>query len=122
MSLRHSVESLRLRLLEVCLRFAYIVGLARFGLTLCADCYVAVTGLPEPMKDHALVMARFARDCIEKMNDLTKKLEVALGPDTGDLCLRIGECRLLPNMCAVRRLTSSKRSPQWSCDSRSAPR
>ena len=26
------------------------------------DCYVAVTGLPEPQKDHAVVMARFARD------------------------------------------------------------
>ena len=24
------------------------------------------------------------------MNDLTKKLEVSLGPDTGDLSLRIG--------------------------------
>ena len=28
-------------------------------------------------------MARFARDIIGCMNDLTKKLEVSLGPDTG---------------------------------------
>lgn len=54
------------------------------------DCYVAVTGLPDPRKDHATVMARFARDCLTKMNDLTKQLEVTLGPDTGDLSLRIG--------------------------------
>jgi len=54
------------------------------------DCYVAVSGLPEPRKDHATVMARFARDCIGAMNDLTKKLEITLGPDTGDLALRVG--------------------------------
>lgn len=47
------------------------------------DCYVAVTGLPEPRKDHAIVMSRFARDCMRKMDQLTKLLEVRLGPDTG---------------------------------------
>ena len=35
-------------------------------------------------------MARFARDCLAQANSLTKKLEVTLGPDTGDLCMRIG--------------------------------
>lgn len=35
-------------------------------------------------------MARFARDCMSRMNDLTKLLEVSLGPDTGDLSMRIG--------------------------------
>jgi class 3 adenylate cyclase len=54
------------------------------------DCYVAVTGLPDPRKDHAVVMARFARDCMHKMQNLSKKLEVSLGPDTGDLAMRIG--------------------------------
>jgi hypothetical protein len=44
----------------------------------------------EPRKDHASVMARFARDCIASMNDLTKKLEVQLGPDTADLGMRVG--------------------------------
>jgi hypothetical protein len=29
-------------------------------------------------------MARFARDALNKMNDL-ERLEVSLGPDTGDL-------------------------------------
>jgi len=54
------------------------------------DCYVAVTGLPDPRKDHAIIMARFARECMNKMHTLTRKLEVSLGPDTGDLTMRIG--------------------------------
>jgi class 3 adenylate cyclase len=54
------------------------------------DCYVAVVGLPDPRPDHPIVMARFARECLTKMNQLTKKLEVQLGPDTGDLSMRIG--------------------------------
>ncbi|KAL7581160.1 hypothetical protein ACA910_005950 [Epithemia clementina (nom. ined.)] len=54
------------------------------------DCYVAVCGLPEPNKDHALAMAKFARDCMEKMDHLVHKLEAKLGPDTGDLSMRFG--------------------------------
>jgi class 3 adenylate cyclase len=50
------------------------------------DCYVAVTGLPEPRKDHAVAMCRFARDCLLKMRVLAKKLEVTLGP--GEYLLR----------------------------------
>jgi class 3 adenylate cyclase len=54
------------------------------------DCYVAVTGLPDPRKDHAVLMARFAKDCMIRMQALVKKLEVTLGPDTGDLSMRMG--------------------------------
>jgi len=54
------------------------------------DCYLAVTGLPDPRKDHAVVMARFARECLNKMHAMTKKLEVTLGPDTTDLSMRFG--------------------------------
>jgi class 3 adenylate cyclase len=54
------------------------------------DCYVAVTGLPEPNKNHAVVMCRFARECITQFNGLSRQLEVILGPDTGDLSLRVG--------------------------------
>lgn len=43
------------------------------------DCYVAVTGLPEPRKDHAVIMGRFARDCMDRMKQLSSQLEVALG-------------------------------------------
>eukprot|EP00797_Seminavis_robusta_P023348 Sro382_g131010.1 inhibited 3',5'-cyclic phosphodiesterase B (578) ;mRNA; r:20579-23566 len=53
-------------------------------------CYVAVCGLPEPRKDHAIAMARFARDILSNMFRITKQLEVTLGPDTADLGLRIG--------------------------------
>jgi class 3 adenylate cyclase len=54
------------------------------------DCYVAVAGVPDPQKEHAVVMARFASECMTKMYSLTKELEVSLGPDTGDLSMRIG--------------------------------
>ena len=60
---------------------------------------VAVTGLPEPTKNHAVLMARFARDCIETFNELVGQLETILGPDTGDLAVRkflpIMRCRML---------------------------
>lgn len=56
----------------------------------CRDCYVAVAGLPDPCEDHAVSVARFARDCLKKMKEITLKLEVTLGPDTADLELRVG--------------------------------
>ncbi|KAL7572297.1 hypothetical protein ACA910_017895 [Epithemia clementina (nom. ined.)] len=54
------------------------------------DCYVAVSGLPNPRKDHALVMAKFARDVLVTVRDLVQRLELTLGPDTGELGIRIG--------------------------------
>eukprot|EP00536_Pseudo-nitzschia_multiseries_P000778 jgi/Psemu1/233997/estExt_Genewise1.C_90167 len=54
------------------------------------DSYVAVSGLPDPRKDHALVMAKFARDCRQQFNELCSIMESSLGPETGDLTLRIG--------------------------------
>jgi class 3 adenylate cyclase len=54
------------------------------------DCYVAVCGLPEPREDHAVVMSKFANDLMNTTHKLTRKLETTLGPDTGDLTLRIG--------------------------------
>jgi class 3 adenylate cyclase len=54
------------------------------------DCYVAVTGLPIPKRDHATVMVRFARDCRDQMSALTRSMEVTLGPGTDDLQLRFG--------------------------------
>jgi hypothetical protein len=54
------------------------------------DCYVAAAGVPELRKDHAVAMARFARDCLFKMKNVTTQLEKSLGPDTGDLGIRIG--------------------------------
>jgi hypothetical protein len=54
------------------------------------DCYVAVCGLPDPRKDHAIVMARYARDCLIETGILTKKLELELGPGTSNLSMRFG--------------------------------
>jgi hypothetical protein len=45
-------------------------------------CQRQVVGLPDPRKDHALVMAKFARDCLYRFETLTKELEKELGPDT----------------------------------------
>ena len=45
----------------------------------CLGHTVAVCGLPEPNDDHAIVMAKFARDCLSKMDELTRKLRVRLG-------------------------------------------
>lgn len=49
-----------------------------------------MAGLPVPRKDHAVAMCRFARDIMIQMDTSTKALEMTLGPDTGDLSLRIG--------------------------------
>ncbi|CAB9516454.1 Receptor-type guanylate cyclase gcy [Seminavis robusta] len=54
------------------------------------DCYVAVAGLPDPRKDHAMVMARFAVDCLLKTPEVTHGLETRLGPDTSELSMRCG--------------------------------
>jgi hypothetical protein len=43
-----------------------------------SDCYVAVSGIPTPRPDHAVAMAKFARQCLETMHALTKVLEVKL--------------------------------------------
>jgi class 3 adenylate cyclase len=43
------------------------------------DTYVAVVGLPTSRKKHAVVMAKFAKKCLEKMTVLTQELEEVLG-------------------------------------------
>lgn len=71
--------------------FDEIAGRRRvFKVETVGDCYLAVAGLPEPRADHALVMARFARDCMIRFQLLTHKLEVELGPDTSSLGIRVG--------------------------------
>jgi len=61
-----------------------------FKIETIGDSYVAVCGLPEPRKNHAVAMARFAFECIKKMKEKTQELELVLGPGTADLDLRIG--------------------------------
>jgi class 3 adenylate cyclase len=54
------------------------------------DSYVAVCGIPNARKDHAVQMARFATKCLAMMRQLSHSLQATLGPDTADLTLRIG--------------------------------
>jgi class 3 adenylate cyclase len=61
-----------------------------FKLETVGDCYVAVSGLPEPRDDHAELMAKFATDCLIKLHELTSSLELTMGPDTADLDIRVG--------------------------------
>lgn len=51
---------------------------------------VAASGIPRAQLDHAVIIARFAWDCLNKMALIGQSLEVTFGPDTGNLQLRIG--------------------------------
>jgi Adenylate and Guanylate cyclase catalytic domain len=52
--------------------------------------FSAVAGLPVPRSDHAAAMALFASECLRRFAELSKKLEIVLGPGTGSLALRVG--------------------------------
>ena len=44
------------------------------------DTYLAVVGLPNPRKHHAIIMVRFANKCMMKMAEVLRSLVAALGP------------------------------------------
>ena len=46
--------------------------------------------LPEKRSDHAVIMARFARDILKEFSALVRRMEETLGPDTADLGIRVG--------------------------------
>jgi len=55
------------------------------------DCYVAATGLPKVQENHAIIMVKFARDCLYALQQVTSTdLADRLGPDTRDLKMRVG--------------------------------
>ena len=54
------------------------------------DCYLAVTGLPSPQAQHAVIMTSFAIECRKQMKRVLRKLERTLGPDTANLAMRFG--------------------------------
>ena len=80
------------RLLETLYHSFDAVGkkLGVFKVETIGDSYVAVCGLPQPRDNHAVVMAMFARQCLKRMAQLTRELEIFLGPSTGDLKARVG--------------------------------
>lgn len=60
------------------------------------------------MKNHAVVMTKFAHDCRTKASELFQKLDLTLGPGTADLNIRIG-CHSGPGkLCDVPRMMAAK--------------
>jgi len=56
----------------------------------CVTLQTAVTGLPEPQPDHAVIMVKFAQECKDKMQELLNGLVGSLGADTATLAMRVG--------------------------------
>lgn len=54
------------------------------------DSYMAVTGLPAPQEKHAIIMAKFAYECMYKVRVAFGNLAEKLGEDTDTLALRMG--------------------------------
>ena len=48
------------------------------------------TGLPNPQPDHAIIMARFAQDCMDKLDRIVERLSDSFGKGTDELALRTG--------------------------------
>ena len=51
---------------------------------------MAVAGLPHTQPRHAVIVAQFAKDCRNKMMEITEELSLKLGSDTKELLLRCG--------------------------------
>jgi hypothetical protein len=52
--------------------------------------FFAVVGLPEPRRNHAIVMVKFANDMLVEMSAIVSALETRLGPGTANLRIRVG--------------------------------
>lgn len=92
------------------------------------DCYMAVAGLPEPRDDHALVVCRFARECLNKLRVLLNDLEVTLGPGKNSGCGLDAEFDLfsfyVSFLSALSRdggLVNAVWYTFWTCDGGGAP-
>ena len=55
-----------------------------------ADCYVAAAGLPMERSDHAVAMARFARECMLAVDPVLQSLKQKVGGDVVNLGMRFG--------------------------------
>jgi class 3 adenylate cyclase len=61
-----------------------------FKLGTIGDCYIAITGLPTPRDDHAVVMARFAEACRRKTMEVFSRLDLELDLKTNNMSMRFG--------------------------------
>ena len=57
----------------------FVFGTLHRDVTNLAICLWFRAGLPTPQPDHAVIMVKFARECLRKMTSLTRGLEVELG-------------------------------------------
>jgi hypothetical protein len=46
--------------------------------SLVGDSYVAVAGIPNPQPTHAVIISRFAWECLLRFNEVVKEMEVEL--------------------------------------------
>lgn len=60
-----------------------------FKLGTIGDCYIAVTGIPDPIDDHASVLTQFSFDARDKVREVCEELEKE-GLDTRKLDMRFG--------------------------------
>jgi class 3 adenylate cyclase len=60
-----------------------------FKLGTIGDCYIAVTGIPEPIENHATVLTKFAFECGDKVKEVFADLDEE-GLDTAKLDMRFG--------------------------------
>jgi class 3 adenylate cyclase len=60
-----------------------------FKLGTIGDCYIAVTGIPEPVQDHAVLLTQFAFEARDKCREVCARLE-SEGLDTARLDMRFG--------------------------------
>lgn len=51
---------------------------------------MAATGIPEPRRDHAVAIVRFARHCMYQLSHVVQQLDSQLGPGTSELSMRFG--------------------------------
>jgi Adenylate and Guanylate cyclase catalytic domain len=86
------------------------------------DCYVAASGIPEPRTDHALAMARFAQDILQKCSIIVKQLEVSLGPDTAYVLIHRSVFSRFDNTLLLQGAFASSWHTFWTSHSRCSPR
>lgn len=58
------------------------------------DCYVAVAGLPEPRRDHAVVMARFSHECLYVSHHFGSLHSHSAPPSVSHDCPAGSRCKL----------------------------